>query len=230
MKTIVRMLEDGIYQRPDRAGFWISWIGANGKRHRRKTTAQNITQARAIRTREMARVEQAKLLGVPAPGEDHFSAVAERFLGNQKPRITARSYSREEQILRLHLQPFYDCKLADIRRADIQKYITLRLSAEASSGSVIKELNTLKHLMKLAVEWELIPFSVAAGIKPPRASPGRLRYLQPTELKTLLEAFPDWLRPIIALAAVTGMRRGEILGLRWLDNRFGRWTHSPATE
>src|SRR5262249_27765911 len=47
--------------------------------------------------------------------------------------------------------------------------------------------------------------------------PDRWRYLQPTELKTLLEAALDWLRPIIALAAVTGMRRGEILGLRWLD-------------
>jgi hypothetical protein len=43
---------------------------------------------------------------------------------------------------------FFDCKLADIRRADIQKYITLRLSAEASCGSVIKELNTLKHLKR----------------------------------------------------------------------------------
>lgn len=33
----------------------------------------------------------------------------------------------------------------------------------------------------------------------------------------MLEACPEWLRPIVCLAVATGMRRGEILGLRWLD-------------
>ena len=71
--------------------------------------------------------------------------------------------------------------------------------------------------MKLAVEWELIPYSVATGIKAPKAAPGRVRYLRPTELKVLIDSAQDWLKPIIALAVLTGMRRGEILGLRWLD-------------
>ena len=65
--------------------------------------------------------------------------------------------------------------------------------------------------------WELIPTNPAHGVKPPRAAAGRVRYLQPTELKAVLEACPEWLRPIAALAVSTGMRRGEVLGLRWLD-------------
>lgn len=44
-----------------------------------------------------------------------------------------------------------------------------------------------------------------------------MRYLQPNELRALVLACPVWLRPIVALAAMTGMRRGELLGLRWLD-------------
>ena len=44
-----------------------------------------------------------------------------------------------------------------------------------------------------------------------------MRYLQPTELGTLLDASPEWLQPIVMLAAFSGMRRGEILGHRWLD-------------
>jgi len=35
---------DGIYQRSDRAGLWISWTDAHGRRRYRKTEAQNITQ------------------------------------------------------------------------------------------------------------------------------------------------------------------------------------------
>ncbi len=64
---------------------------------------------------------------------------------------------------------------------------------------------------------ELIPFNPAQGIKSPRVPAGRVRYLQPKELRALVVASPLWLRPIIALAAMTGMRRGELLGLRWLD-------------
>jgi integrase len=86
-----------------------------------------------------------------------------------------------------------------------------------STHTIQKELNCLKHIFNLAVEWEVIPLTPAAGVKSPRVPPGRVRYLQPAELKTLMEGCPDWLRPIVALALLTGMRRGEILGLRWLD-------------
>jgi len=43
------------------------------------------------------------------------------------------------------------------------------------------------------------------------------RYLSPTEVKAVLKASPDWMRPAIGLAVFTGMRRGELLGLRWTD-------------
>jgi len=74
-----------------------------------------------------------------------------------------------------------------------------------------------KHLLRLAVEWEFTPLNPAQGVKPPRVPAGRVRYLQPTELRLLLETAQERLRPIIILAVVTGMRRSEVLGLRWLD-------------
>jgi len=119
-----------------------------------------------------------------------------------------------------HLKPFFGAvKLAEVRRPDAQKYVTHR-SGEVSPASVTKELNVLKHMMALGVEWELIPANPAHGIKPPRAPAGRARYLQPTELRAVVGACPEWLRPIAGLAVATGMRRGEILGLRWLDIDF----------
>ena len=57
----------------------------------------------------------------------------------------------------------------------------------------------------------------AQGVKSPKVGAGRVRYLQPTELQTLIEAGPRWLREIIVFAVSTGMRRSEMLGLRWLD-------------
>ncbi len=132
-------------------------------------------------------------------------------------RISAANYRRECGIVEDHLRPFFVGELKAIRRATVQRYITGRCGG-AASATVTKELNVLKHLLHLAVEqWEYIPVNPAQGVKPPKSAPGRVRYLQPTELRAILEAAPLWLRPIIALAAATGMRRSEILRLRGLD-------------
>jgi integrase len=207
---------DGVYQRQDRAGFWISWTDAQGRRRYRKTDAQNITQAKQIRAAELLRVEQARILGFTPPGEESFAEVAVRYLQYQKARLTPKAYEREQSIVDIHLKPFFNCPLAGIRRQDVQRYITHR-SGKASPYSIQKELNVLKHLLRLAVEWELIPINPAQGIKSPRVPAGRVRYLQPKELHALIAACPEWLRPVVALAVLTGMRRGEIMSLRWID-------------
>lgn len=102
------------------------------------------------------------------------------------------------------------------KKADIQQYVT-EASAERSASSVQKELVVLKHLFSLAVEWEIVPTSPCIRLKPPKLPAGRVRYLQPTELRALLEASRDGLREIVALAVSTGMLRGEIMGLRYMD-------------
>jgi integrase len=70
------------------------------------------------------------------------------------------------------------------------------------------------------VEWDLLHSNVAQGIKLPTIPQGRTRYLSPSELKAALEAAPEWMRVPLALAAFTGMRRGELLALRWMDVEF----------
>lgn len=207
---------DGIYQRKDRPGFWFSWTDAQGCRRFRKTDAQNITQARMIRDAEKAKVEREKALGFKPPAADSFAQTATRFLHYQRARLTPRAYDRERSIVEKHLTPFFNCPLAGIRRQDVQRYVTQR-GGKASSYTIQKELNVIKHLLRLAVEWELIPFSPAQGLKSPRVPAGRVRYLQPPELQVVVSGCPEWLRPIVALGALTGMRRGELLALRWLD-------------
>ena len=56
----------------------------------------------------------------------------------------------------------------------------------------------------------------------PRQAGGRLRFLQPEEVETLLRAVPDDVlgrleRPLYLCAAMTGLRQGELLALRWRD-------------
>jgi integrase len=207
---------DGIYARTDRKGYWISWTDAQGKRRRRKTDAETKHQARRALSAELVKVEQAKTLGFTPPGKDSFAEIAERFLAYQKARLTAKAYERESGIVENHLKSFFKGELASIRRQNIQKYITAR-SAKVSAYSVQKESNILKHLLRLAVDWEIIPYYPADKVKSPKVPDGRVRYLQPEELRLVTAACPDWLQPIVILAVNTGMRRSELLKLRWLD-------------
>ena len=215
---------DGIFQRKDRPGYWISYQDSDGRRRRRKVEAPNKTQASTLRSGYVSREETAKAHGVRPAGPETFVSVATQYLAHQKARTGAANYRREVGIIEDHLKKFFAGQLRAIRKATVQRYVTARCAA-VSAGTVTKELNVLKHLLNLCVDlWEYIPVNPAHGVKPPKAPPGRLRYLQPGELRAVVEAAPAWLRPIIILAVATGMRRSEILGLRWLDvdHRGGR--------
>jgi integrase len=212
---------DGIYTRKDRPGYWMHWADAQGRRRWRKLNVRTLQQARKARAAELVRVEQSRVLGFAPPGEQTFSEIATRFLAHQKVRLTPKAYQREAGIVNRHLTKFFAGPIASIRRVDVQRYVTKR-AGEVSAHSVQKEVNISKHLLRLAVEWEVVPFNVAHGVKCPRVAAGRVRYLQPGELRAVLEACPEWLRAIVALAACTGMRRSELLGLRWLNVDLGQ--------
>ena len=221
---------DGVFVR--RGCYYISFTDAHGRRKQRKLKgAHTLTQARSLRDAELRNVEKARVLGYTPPGKETLAEIIARYLAHQRARLTPGAYTRTKGIVEGHLKDaFGQVRLADIRRRDVQRYVTER-SAEVAPGSVVRELNVLKHLLNLAVDWELIPLNPCERVKPPRVPAGRVRYLQPTELRAVLEACPQWLRPIAALLVFTGMRRSELIGLRWLDvDRQGGRILLPQTK
>jgi integrase len=78
----------------------------------------------------------------------------------------------------------------------------------------------------------IVPRNVARAATPPSASSARAREMStwtPTELDAFLESMaPHPLFPILRLAAMTGMRRGELCGLRWSDLDLDRGILSVA--
>lgn len=223
---------DGVYQREDRPGWWISFTDANGQRRRRKVPgAHTLQQARAALSAELQNVERVHIYGVAPPSAETFAGIAARYLTHQKNRITPAAYERTRGVVENNLKPLFGVmKISDIRRVDVHRYITER-SGVVSAGSVAREMNILKKLFSLCVEWELIVLNPTTGVKTPRVAAGRVRYLHPGEFRVLLAACPEWLRPIVGLALSTGMRRGEILGLRTVDvDRRGERILLPQTK
>ena len=87
------------------------------------------------------------------------------------------------------------------------------------SGGTVRNLHlVLAQAFGQAVRWQLIPVSPAAGAQPPRPRPPHRFVVDPPLLQRVLHAASgDRLESVVALAVSTGMRRGEILALRWAD-------------
>jgi integrase len=203
--------------------FRISYIDGQGRRKQKKIEASTITQARTIRAAMMIEAERQRALGYIPPSEDSFTKFAVDYLKHQKARISPKGYERCQGIIEKRLKPVFGAKrLSDIRRDDVEKYVTKR-RVEVSKATVAKELTILKHLLSIAVAKEKIFANVAHGVKPYDKPPEyRTEYLLPEQLPPLLAQCPEWLQPIVLLLVATGMRRGELLGLRWGYLKLGQ--------
>jgi integrase-like protein len=73
-------------------------------------------------------------LGYAPPSPESFTVV-QAFSEASEGKMTPQSYKSEEGIITGHLQPFLGtAKLADMRRADVQRYITKRSTDDAGGG------------------------------------------------------------------------------------------------
>ena len=84
------------------------------------------------------------------------------------------------------------------------------------------ELGCLRILLNKAVEWGKLESNPIAKVRRFREPPPRERFLTRDEARRLIDAAGPALRPIIIVALGTGMRRGEILALKWADLDFVR--------
>jgi len=71
--------------------------------------------------------------------------------------------------------------------------------------------------LEKAVQWGYISTNPAAYVKKPRVEKAEVEYLEPEEIKRLIEAADERHKALIMFACLTGARQSEILGLRWCD-------------
>ena len=91
-----------------------------------------------------------------------------------------------------------------------------------SNATVLRYLASLSHAYTIAMkDWAWVDDNPVLKISKPRAARGRERYLSDAERQALLAACKQstskFLHPVVVLAISTGMRRGEIMNLRWSD-------------
>ncbi len=112
---------------------------------------------------------------------------------------------------------------------DVERLTGDMLAAGLAPATAAMSRRVLVMALGDAARDGMIPRNVAALARPPRAREPQRRALTPAEVRTLLEAAKGHpLAPFVSLAVATGLRRGELLALRWSDVTAGTLTVARA--
>lgn len=137
-----------------------------------------------------------------------------------KGTVRISTFERHEQIIRAHIEPALGrMKLKALTPAHVRSLHRAKLDSGLAPATVRKIHSTLHKALSQAVSDGLIPRN-AADVKAPRPAPEEMRPLSEAEARTFLEAAReagDRFEALYVLAITTGLRRGELLGLRWDD-------------
>jgi integrase len=165
------------------------------------------------------KIAKKEYLGILEEKKILFEDFAQQYLEYAKAN-KAQSTFRRDQVSVDHLvQAFKGKYLFEIAPEIIEKYKVSRLE-KVEPAPINRELACLRHMYNKAIEWGYVKINPVKGIKRLKEPPGRLRYLKPEEVKKLLDACHGHIRPIVVTALNTGMRKGELLNLKWADIDF----------
>jgi len=194
---------------------WYIDYYVKGRRKRKKIGTSKKLALQVLNDVKL-KIAKGEYLGVYDEKKIPFNEYAKQYIDYSKANKAWTTYKRDK-ISTNHLTAFFKNKyLFEIQPDMIEKYKMKRLK-KVGPASVNRELACLKHMFTKAIEWGKVKENPAQKAKLLKEPPGRLRYLKPDEIKALLNACASYIRPIVITALNTGMRKGELLNLKWSD-------------
>ncbi|WP_338495574.1 site-specific integrase [Streptomyces sp. SJL17-4] len=135
-----------------------------------------------------------------------------------QPRRKLSTYDKYEAHVRLYLVPMIGSKrLESLSVADVRRFL-VQLEKKTTAATAKESHRVLRTALTAACREELITRNVATLVEPPRP---KVRELSPWSLNETLDflaaARRDPLYAAFVLAIAMGLRRGELIGLRWAD-------------
>ena len=140
--------------------------------------------------------------------------------------VAPSTASHYRDIVRHRLIPALgSVELAELRPQQIQAFYSRLLHEGRADGtgglsakSVLRFHQVLHAALHHAVRWQLLARNPADAVQPPRAARRELTTIDAADVSRLLAAADETpIGNLARMAVMTGMRRGELLGLRWRD-------------
>lgn len=148
------------------------------------------------------------------------------WMDSEKESVRESTQSRREQVLRLHVYPnIGHLRLGKLNALHVQRLYAAKLDEGLSPGTVRLIHANLSKALQKAVRWRLVSVNVARSATAPKNNAEEVKPLTREEVKRLLDAARgDRFEALYVLAVTCGLRRGELLGLRYEDIDLKRGT------
>lgn len=194
-----------------RGNVWDAWLKSNGKVSWGRSFR---TQAEAIEWRNervRMREQHVELLAARITVEELVRRHLELYAVGLKPATRAKYLDLLERYV--VTDPIGRRPARDVRPSDVQAFVN-RVVASSSPAMASKAYGLLRMAYRKAVDNEELSKSPVRGlILPKRTVPLDVPHLRETE--QLLRAVSEDYRDAVELVSLTGLRRGEVVALRW---------------
>lgn len=179
-------------------------------------------EAQAACAEMIAQVERGEF---QEQSKELFGDFLREFMDNRsKQQTRASTFHTQMNVVNKHIVPeLGKTKLRDMTPMQLEKFYKRKLD-EGLRPSYIRSMHAIiTKTLNAALTWELVSRNVASLASPPRVEKTEIQTWSIEQANHYLEASQDRrLYIVYVLAIYTGMRRGEILGLRWEDVDFER--------
>lgn len=136
-----------------------------------------------------------------------------------RPRLAPSTLESYEGKIRLYILPALGhVPLQKLQPLHLQSLYAALLDRGLSPRTVQYVHRIIHRALVMAVRWQLVARNVADAVEAPVPRRKEMPLPDAPDVQRLLAAFAgDTLGPLVAAAVYTGLRRGELLGLRWSD-------------
>ncbi len=216
--------ERGVFFRPrnhgsqihlgQRGEWWIRYADQYGRLHREKVGPKGL--AREVYQKRKTAIREGKFFPEQVGQQKVilFDELARNFLAYGK--LHKRSYNHDATRMKRLLASFGGRPAKAVTAEEIERF-KADLAATHTTATVNRHLALLRSVYYLGVRNRKVEHNPMRGVKLFRENNARVRYLTEEEEFRLFQSLPERYRPLVEVGLLTGLRAGNLLGLRWRD-------------